>query len=98
MSPSDAAALGLEEGAPVLVQNDKGSQTGPLPLKVTDRQADGAVYMVHGFGHWSRRLHRARGQGGDDTAVIDDYVVDPISGSTGMRTQLVTVRRAERVA
>ncbi|BDG06032.1 molybdopterin-containing oxidoreductase family protein [Anaeromyxobacter oryzae] len=96
MSPADAAALGLEDGTPVLVQNDKGSETGPLPLKVTDRQADGAVYMVHGFGHWSRRLHRARGQGGDDTAVIDDYAVDPISGSTGMRTQLVTVRRAER--
>jgi thiosulfate reductase / polysulfide reductase chain A len=96
MSPEDAASLALEDGAAVMVQNDKGSETGPLAVKVTDRQADGSVYMVHGFGHWSRGLHLARGQGGDDTAVIDDYAVDPISGSTGMRTQLVTVRRADR--
>jgi thiosulfate reductase/polysulfide reductase chain A len=98
MSPGDAAALGLEDGAPVMVENARGGETGPLPLKVTERMADGAVYMVHGFGHWSRRLRRARGRGGDDTAVIDDYAVDPISGATGMRTQLVTVRRAAREA
>jgi thiosulfate reductase/polysulfide reductase chain A len=65
---------------------------------VTERMSDGAVYMVHGFGHWAHRLRRARGRGGDDTAVIDDYAVDPISGSTGMRTQLVTVRDAGKVA
>jgi thiosulfate reductase/polysulfide reductase chain A len=94
--PQEAEALGLSDGEPVLVKNDRGSETGPLPLKVTDRIAQGAVYMAHGFGHWSRRLHRAAGQGGDDNAVIDDYAVDPISGSTGMRTQLVTVHRAAR--
>lgn len=95
MSPADAAALGLAAGERVMVGNAHGSETGPLALHVTERIPDGAVYMVHGFGHWAHRLHRARGRGGDDGAVIDDYVVDPISGSTGMRTQLVTVRRAE---
>lgn len=98
MSPADARALGLEDGAPVVVRNAGGGETGPLPLKVTERMADGAVYMVHGFGHASRRLRRAHGRGGDDTAVIDDYAVDPISGSTGMRTQLVTVAPAGRDA
>jgi thiosulfate reductase/polysulfide reductase chain A len=94
MSPGDARALGLAHGEPVMVRNDKGAETGPLPLKVTERMSDGAIYMVHGFGHRSRRLSRAHGRGADDTAVIEDYVVDPISGSTGMRTQLVTVARA----
>ena len=96
MSPADARALGLAHGAPVMVHNDKGSETGPLPLKVTERMSDGAVYMVHGFGHRSRGMTRAVGRGADDTAVIEDYAVDPISGSTGMRTQLVTVQPARR--
>jgi thiosulfate reductase / polysulfide reductase chain A len=93
MSPAAAAALGLVAGETVVVSNAHGSETTPLPLKVTERMPDDAVYLVHGFGHWAARLSRARGRGADDTAVIDDYAVDPISGSTGMRTQLVTVRR-----
>jgi thiosulfate reductase / polysulfide reductase chain A len=98
MSPAAAAALGLAAGEPVVVANAHGSETTPLPLKVTERMPDDAVYLVHGFGHWSARLSRARGRGADDTAVIDDYAVDPISGATGMRTQLVSVRRAGEVA
>jgi thiosulfate reductase/polysulfide reductase chain A len=100
MSPVAAAALGLRDGEPVLVANGRGSETGPLPLKVTERMPDSSVYMVHGFGHRSRALSRADGVGGDDGAVIDDYATDPISGSNGMRTQFVTVRaaRAGKVA
>ena len=56
-----------------------------------------AVYMVHGFGHRSPGMSRADRRGGDDTAVIADYAVDPISGSTGMRMQMVTVVPAEVV-
>jgi thiosulfate reductase/polysulfide reductase chain A len=94
MSPASARALGLADRDPVVVRNDRGSETGPLPLHVTERMGDDAVYMVHGFGHTAWRLRRARGRGGDDNAVIDDYAVDPVSGSTGMRTQLVSVHRA----
>ncbi len=94
MSPAAAAALGLRDGEPVMVANDGGRETGPLPLKVTERMPDTSVYMVHGFGHRSRALSRADGRGGDDAAVIDAYAVDPISGSTGMRTQFVLVRSA----
>jgi thiosulfate reductase/polysulfide reductase chain A len=94
MSPRAAAALGLRPGQPVMVANDRGAETGPLPLHVTERMPDGAVYMVHGFGHRSRALSRADGVGGDDGAVIDDYATDPVSGTNGMRTQFVTVRAA----
>ncbi|HSB19314.1 MAG TPA: molybdopterin-dependent oxidoreductase [Anaeromyxobacteraceae bacterium] len=94
MSPAAAARLGLSPGQPVMVSNPRGDATGPMALKVTERMPEGSVYMVHGFGHRSPGLRRADGKGGDDSAVIDMYAVDPISGSTGMRTQFVTVRAA----
>jgi len=95
MSPAAATALGLQDGQAVMVANDRGDETGPLPLKVTERMPELSVYMVHGFGHRSRGLSCADGRGGDDAAVIDTYAVDPISGSTGMRTQFVKVRAAQ---
>jgi thiosulfate reductase/polysulfide reductase chain A len=94
MHPSSAASLGLEDGAMVEARNARGDTTGALPLRVTERIPEDAVYMVHGFGHRARELSRAFGRGGDDTAVITDYAVDPISGSTAMRTQFVTVHAA----
>ncbi len=94
MSPSAAGALGLSPGQPVTIANDHGDETGPLPLKVTARMPDGSVYLVHGFGHTAPGLSRAFGKGGSDSQLIDTYAVDPASGTTGMRTQFVTVRAA----
>ena len=94
MSPAGARALGLAHGELVMVANDHGDETGPLPLKVTERMPDWSVYMVHGFGHTARGLSRTFGKGGGDSEVIDTYAVDPMSGTTGMRTQFVKVRRA----
>jgi thiosulfate reductase/polysulfide reductase chain A len=100
MSPAAAHALGLEPDQPVMVSNDRGDSTGPLPLKITERMPDGSVYMVHGFGHDARGLTRAYRKGGNDAAVIRDYALDRIGGTTGMRTQFVKVRPAgpEKVA
>ena len=94
MSPAAARALGLADGQPVMVANDHGDETGPLPLKVTERMPDWSVYMVHGFGHTASGLSRAFRKGGSDSEVIDTYAVDPMSGTTGMRTQFVKVRGA----
>ncbi len=94
MSPQAARRLGLTAGQPVRVRSASGAETGPLPLKVTERMPDGAVYMVHGFGHRAPGLRRTNGRGGDDTSVIERYAVDPVSGSTGMRTEFVTVQAA----
>ncbi len=94
MSPAAALALGLEPDQPVMVSNDHGDATGPLPLKITERMPDWSVYMVHGFGHDARGLRRAYRKGGNDAAVIDTYALDPIGGTTGMRTQFVKVRPA----
>ena len=94
LNPRAASRLGLAQGAPVLVKNARGDQTGPLSVQVTERMPEDSVYMVHGFGHRAPGLTRANGRGGDDSAVIERYAVDPISGSTGMRTEFVTLRIA----
>jgi thiosulfate reductase / polysulfide reductase chain A len=92
--PRPAAALGLRQGDAVLVRNAHGDVTGPLPVKLTERMPEDAVYMVHGFGQRAPGLTRTNGRGGDDTALIRGYVLDNISGATGMRTEPVTVQRA----
>ncbi|HQP35027.1 MAG TPA: molybdopterin-dependent oxidoreductase [Polyangiaceae bacterium] len=96
MHPAAASKLGLEHGVSVMVTNDKGDATGPVSLLVTERIAPECVYMVHGFGHRSKGLSRANGQGASDSDLVRDYALDPIGGTTGMRTQTVRVRAAQR--
>ena len=98
MNPRCAAGVGARHGQPVMVRNANGRETGPLPIRVTERMPEGAVYMVHGFGHQSPGLSRACCVGGSDAEVITRYVTDPISGSTGMRTQFVTIHPVPRSA
>lgn len=92
MNPKCAAALGLDKGSYVIVENNEGNATNPMPLKVTARIPEKTVYMYHGFGHKAEGLSRACCTGGNDTALIRNYAVDPISGANGMRTQFVKVR------
>ncbi|HEY3447552.1 MAG TPA: molybdopterin-dependent oxidoreductase [Myxococcales bacterium] len=94
LHPRAGEHLGLTQGQPVVVRNARGDETGPMPVHLTERMPEDAVYMVHGFGHKAPGLTRTNGRGGDDTAVIDRYAVDPISGATGMRTEFVTVHAA----
>ncbi len=95
MHPACAEKLGLSHQQPVLIENGHGDVTGPLPLRVTERLMPKTVYMVHGFGHRAPKLRNAHGTGGSDSILIDKYAVDPISGSTGMRTEFVKVRPAD---
>jgi thiosulfate reductase/polysulfide reductase chain A len=92
ISPRCAAGLGIKPGAPVMVENDHGDRTGPMPARVSERMPERSVYMIHGFGHRSREMHLACCSGGSDTDVIDNYAVDPITGCTGMRVQLVRIK------
>jgi thiosulfate reductase/polysulfide reductase chain A len=92
INPRCARALGIKNGAPVMVENSRGDRTGPLPAKVTERMREKTVYMIHGFGHRSKDMRLACCTGGSDSDVIDEYAVDPITGSTGMRVQFVRVR------
>jgi thiosulfate reductase/polysulfide reductase chain A len=92
MHPQAASALGLTDRAPVMVSNDKGDETGPVLLHVTERIAPECVYMIHGFGHRSKGLRRANERGASDSDLIRNYALDPIGGTTGMRTQFIKVR------
>jgi thiosulfate reductase/polysulfide reductase chain A len=92
INPRCAAALGIKNGAPVMVENSHGDRTGPMPAKVTERMQEKTVYMIHGFGHRSKQMRLACCSGGSDTDVIDNYAVDPITGGTGMRVQYVRIR------
>jgi len=95
LHPMCAAALGVQHGKPVFVQNAHGDVTGPMPARVTERIRPQTVYMIHGFGHSSKGLTNACCMGGSDAELIRGYVVDGISGSTGMRTEFVKVTPAE---
>jgi thiosulfate reductase/polysulfide reductase chain A len=93
-----AARLGLMDGERVYLKNrDDVRSTFSAPLKVTERIHPEAVYVVHGFGHTARGLHRAHGKGIDDNELITRYKVDPIMGGTGMNVNFVTIVRASEV-
>ncbi len=90
-----AADLGLASGDRVMVRNQDGAETGPMAVKATERIRPDCVFMVHGFGHTSRRLRAARGRGGDDSALVTRYATDPLMGGTGMNVNFVTLQKVE---
>jgi thiosulfate reductase/polysulfide reductase chain A len=91
MNPKCASALGFKHGAAVIIRNQRGDETGPLRVRVTERMPAKMVYLYHGFGHLSPGMSRACCVGGSDSHVIDQYVVDNISGATGMRVTYVSL-------
>jgi thiosulfate reductase/polysulfide reductase chain A len=94
LHPDSARALGVGNRQPVFLENDHGDRTGPVIARVTERAQPGTLYLVHGFGHRAPGMRHTNRVGASDTDVLDHYAVDPISGSTGMRVQLVKVSPA----
>lgn len=93
---ADAAKeLDLQTGDVVVLTNQDGVVSAPIKVKVTERIHPEAVYMVHGFGHTSKRLRTAAGKGADDTALITKYKTDPLMGGTGMRGNFVRIDKQE---
>ncbi len=85
----------LQDGDRIHLQNQDGvKSTFSAPVKVTERIRPDAVYLVHGYGHTSRKLRFAHGKGIDDSELITRYKVDPIMGGTGMNVNFVTFVRA----
>ena len=62
-----------------------------IRLKATERIRPDCVYMVHGFGHTSKRLTRALGKGASDAQLVTRYATDPLMGGTGMNVNFVTL-------
>jgi thiosulfate reductase/polysulfide reductase chain A len=94
--PGVARRFGLQPGERVHLQNQDGVRsTFTAPVKVTQRIRPDAVYLVHGYGHRSKRLRYAHGRGIDTAELITRYKVDPIMGGTGMNVNFVTFVRPE---
>ena len=88
---SVADRLGLANGRKVRLRNQDGEVSLPIRVKVTERIRGDAVYMVHGFGHTSRGMRRARNLGASDAGLVTRYRIDPLMGGTGMNVNFVTI-------
>lgn len=88
---TDVAELyGLENGKYVRLKNQDGVVSNKIKVRVTERIRTDCVYMVHGFDHRSRALHRAYLKGASDAQLITKYKVDPLMGGTAMNVNFVT--------
>jgi len=93
VNPKIASLWDIVNGQEVYLENQDGIRSGfPVKVRVTERIRWDSVFMVHGFGHSSKKLSRAYGRGASDAALISKVLVDPIMGGTGMRGNFVTFR------
>ncbi len=80
-----ARTLAIESGDRVRLENQDGvKSTFTIPVRVTERIRPDCVYMVHGFGSWSKKQRRAYGRGVSDNELLTKVRVDPIMGATGL--------------
>jgi len=93
VNAKQARELGLSTGDRVSVVNQDGVREGPIALRATERIRPGSVYMVHGFGHDSKRLRFAHGRGANDSNLITRIRKDPAMGGTGMNVNFVRIER-----
>jgi len=90
VNTSSAARYGLRNREYVRLKNQDGVVSDRIRVRVTEAIRPDCVYMVHGFGHTSKRLRRTYRKGASDAGLITRYVVDPLMGGTGMNVNFVT--------
>jgi anaerobic selenocysteine-containing dehydrogenase len=96
MHPSDAARLGLADGAPARITSEVGSVTAPV--RISEAIMPGVVSLPHGWGHGlpgSRMRVAAEHAGVSINRLIPDAGVEPLSGTAILNAVPVTVE-AER--
>ncbi|MEU9014022.1 molybdopterin oxidoreductase family protein [Streptomyces sp. NPDC048479] len=80
--PTDAARLGLEDGAPVRIGADGGELEAPV--EITDTVRTGVVSLPHGWGHdrpGTRMSVAAARPGVNVNQLLDGSRLDPLSGT-----------------
>ncbi len=95
--PTVAQLHGIKNGDYVVLENQDGARSNKIRVKVTERIRHDCVYMVHGFGHWDKRLKRAYKKGASTARLITKVKTDPIMGGTGLRTNFVTFRKVSEL-
>ena len=88
----------FKNGDYVVLVNQDGIRSNKVRAKVTERIRHDCVFMVHGFGHTDKRMHRSFMRGANDNQLVSRVNVDPIMGGTGMRVNFITFEKVENVA
>jgi thiosulfate reductase / polysulfide reductase chain A len=88
----------LKSGDRIVLVNQDGVKSNPVKAKVTQRIRGDCVYMVHGYGHNSKKMKYAFQRGASDSELVTRKKEDPIMGGTGMNVNFVSVQRAEAVS
>jgi len=90
--PKVAKLLGLENNQYVWLQNQDGKiSTFSVKVRITERIRPDSVFLPHGFGQKSKLMRKAYARGVLDNELITNVKVDPITGSTGMRSNFVKI-------
>ncbi len=89
--PTPAAERGIRNGDEVLVRSEVGEVR--IEALVTEAIRPDCVYMTPGFGHISKGLTTAFGQGASSSDLHVTYT-DPISGGQALTQTFVTVEKA----
>ena len=91
VNPQIASQWGLKNDQEVWLKNQDGVFSEfPVKVRITERVRWDSVYMVHGFGHSSKKLTRAYGMGASDERMITKVAFDPVMGGNGMRGNFIT--------
>jgi anaerobic selenocysteine-containing dehydrogenase len=93
--PTDAARLGLADGATACIRSRVGVVL--VPVEVTDAIMPGVVSIPHGWGHDAEgtRMRVARAHAGVNTNLLaDEAQIDPLSGNAVLNGIPITIERA----
>lgn len=95
--PSDAARLGLQDGAPAYIstQRDGLERSIEALVQVSDEMMPGVVSLPHGWGHHqqgTRMRLAAERPGVNINALLDDTLRDPLSGNAVLGGVAVEIR------
>lgn len=97
MNPFDAAARNLVDGDTVRIASKTSAVVAEL--RITDAMRQGVVSLPHGWGHDGRGLRTTRSAaapGANVNALVDDTVVEPLTGAPIFNGFPVDVTRVER--
>jgi len=81
----------LQSGDPVVLVNQDGVRSDPIPARVTERIRGDCVYLIHGYGQRAPKLKYANRRGGSVSRLTTRYATDPIMGGTGMNVNFVSI-------
>ena len=91
VNPEVAEQHGLRHGEYVHLKNQAGVVSEfPIKVKVTERIRKDAVYMVHGYGHYFKKLNWAYKRGASHNQLISQTEIDKAIGAVGFQNNFVT--------